>query len=71
MSEKFIEGRIVGRVDYTDSLFSLRFEAPMDPFIAGQYCRAGLILPEHAAPRSPCGPIRWSTRPTSTPTSFF
>ena len=45
MSEKFIEGRIVGRVDYTDSLFSLRFEAPMDPFIAGQYCRAGLILP--------------------------
>ena len=45
MSEKFIEGRIVGRVDYTDSLFSLRFEAPMDRFIAGQYCRAGLILP--------------------------
>lgn len=45
MSEKFIEGRIVGRVDYTDSLFSLRFEAPMDPFVAGQYCRAGLILP--------------------------
>ena len=45
MAEKFIEGRVVGRRDYSDSLFALRFEADIEPFVAGQYCRLGLVLP--------------------------
>lgn len=44
MSQKFIEGRVVGRTDHTLSLFSLQFEAPLDGFVAGQFCRAGLKL---------------------------
>ena len=44
MSCKFIEGRITGRTDYTDVLFSLRIDAAIAPFEAGQYCRLGLAL---------------------------
>jgi ferredoxin/flavodoxin---NADP+ reductase len=44
MSVKFIEGRIVGRKNHTNSLFSLQFEAPLDSFVAGQFCRVGLQL---------------------------
>lgn len=45
MSQKFIEGRVVGRKDHTSTLFSLQFEAPLAGFIAGQYCQVGLKLP--------------------------
>ncbi|MFN3629335.1 MAG: ferredoxin--NADP reductase [Casimicrobiaceae bacterium] len=41
MPEKFIEGRVVGRTDYSESLFTLRFEAAIAPFIAGQFLRVG------------------------------
>lgn len=44
MSQKFIEGRVVGRTDHTLSLFSLQFEAPLEGFVAGQFCRVGLKL---------------------------
>lgn len=47
--EKFIEGRVVGRTDFSDSLFALRFVAPIEPFVAGQYCRAGVLTPGGAA----------------------
>ncbi len=43
--QKFIEGRVVGRTDYTPTLFSLQFEAALDRFTAGQFCRVGLPLP--------------------------
>ena len=45
MSQKFIEGRIVGRKDYNEVLFSLQFEAALEGFVAGQFCRVGLKLP--------------------------
>jgi ferredoxin/flavodoxin---NADP+ reductase len=44
MSVKFIEARIVGRTNHTDSLFSLQFDAPLESFVAGQFCRVGLPL---------------------------
>ncbi|MBL8308782.1 MAG: ferredoxin--NADP reductase [Burkholderiales bacterium] len=44
MTEKFIEGRITGRRDFSDSLFALQFAADIEPFVAGQYCRLGLPL---------------------------
>ena len=49
MSPKFIEARVVGRSDYTASLFSLRFDAGPDAFVAGQFCRVGLRLPDSAS----------------------
>lgn len=45
MSQKFNVARIVGRTDHTATLFSLQFDAAIDPFIAGQFCRLGLVLP--------------------------
>ena len=45
MSAKFIEARVVGRTDHTPTLFSLCFEAALDGFNAGQFCRVGLRLP--------------------------
>ena len=52
MSQKFIEGRIVGRKDHTSTLFSLQFEAPLAGFTAGQYCQVGLKLPVGGEPDS-------------------
>ncbi len=49
MTPKFIEGRVVGRTDHTDTLFSLQFEAALGPFNAGQFCRVGLRLPDVAS----------------------
>jgi len=46
MSPKFIEARVVGRTDHTATLFSLQFEAALDAFAAGQFCRVGLRLPD-------------------------
>ena len=46
MSPKFIEARVVGRTDYTPALFSLQFDAELDRFNAGQFCRVGLRLPD-------------------------
>jgi ferredoxin/flavodoxin---NADP+ reductase len=45
MSLKFIEARVVGRSDHTPTLFSLQFDAQLDTFKAGQFCRVGLRLP--------------------------
>lgn len=45
MAQKFIEGRVVGRKDHTNNLFSLQFDAPLARFVAGQYCQVGLNLP--------------------------
>ena len=44
MLQKFIEATVVGRTDHTPTLFSLQFEAPLDGFVAGQYCRVGLHM---------------------------
>ena len=52
MSQKFIEGRVVGRQDHTPNLFSLQFEAPLSGFIAGQYCQVGLKLPVIGEPEA-------------------
>jgi ferredoxin/flavodoxin---NADP+ reductase len=49
MSQKFIEARVVGRTDYTSTLFSLQFQAELDAFTAGQFCRVGLLLPDVAS----------------------
>jgi ferredoxin/flavodoxin---NADP+ reductase len=44
MSPKFIEARVLGRIDHTPTLFSLQFDAELDAFTAGQFCRVGMRL---------------------------
>ena len=46
MSPKFIEARVVGRIDHTPTLFSLQFDGELAAFTAGQFCRVGLLLPD-------------------------
>ncbi len=65
MAEKFIEGRVVGRRDYSDSLFALRFEADIEPFVAGQYCRLGLVRPQLALEQPPTTEPVLTMRPYS------
>jgi len=43
MSE-WIEGRVVGKRCWTDQLFSLEIDAPLEPFKAGQYIKIALDL---------------------------
>lgn len=40
----WIEGKVVDKTQWTDELFSVRFEAPMEPFAAGQFTRIGLDI---------------------------
>jgi ferredoxin/flavodoxin---NADP+ reductase len=41
---QWLQGRIVERVQWTDGLFSLRFEAPLGTFKAGQFIRVALDI---------------------------
>lgn len=41
---EWLQGRVVERVQWTEGLFSLRFEAPLDAFKAGQFIRVALDI---------------------------
>ena len=41
---EWVEANIVERRDWNDELVSLRFEAPLEPFQAGQFIRVGLDI---------------------------
>lgn len=51
-SHKWVEGRIVANRHWTEQLYSLRVEAPIDPFEAGQFGRLGLIIDGEFVARS-------------------
>ncbi len=40
----WIEGTVVENQQWTDSLYSIKIEAPIAPFTAGQFCRIGLDI---------------------------
>jgi ferredoxin--NADP+ reductase len=42
----WVEGRVAGRRDWTDTLFSLQVDAPSVTFAAGQFARLALPAPE-------------------------
>ena len=44
MAQQWVEGRIVERIDWTDRLHSLRIEAQIEPFRAGQFTKLGLAI---------------------------
>ncbi len=47
----WIEGKVVENKHWTDLLYSLRIEANIDPFIAGQYGRLGLEIDDQIVGR--------------------
>ena len=47
----WIEGKVVENKHWTDLLYSLRIEADINPFIAGQYGRLGLEIDEQIVGR--------------------
>ncbi|HMM55905.1 MAG TPA: ferredoxin--NADP reductase [Candidatus Desulfobacillus sp.] len=49
---QWIEGRVVERIDWTDRLHSLRVEAPIAPFRAGQFAKLGLPVGEEIVGRA-------------------
>jgi ferredoxin--NADP+ reductase len=48
---QWIEGRVVERIDWTDRLHSLRVEAAIEPFRAGQFTKLGLRIGEEIVGR--------------------
>lgn len=51
MTEAWIEGRVVERRHWSDNLYSLRIEAPLQTFIAGQYIKVALDIDEQRVGR--------------------
>ena len=47
----WIEGKVIENKHWTDLLYSLRIEAKIDPFIAGQYGRLGLEIDDQIVGR--------------------
>lgn len=48
---QWVEGRVVERIDWTDRLHSLRVEAAIEPFKAGQFAKLGLRIGEETVGR--------------------
>lgn len=40
----WVKGRVVGRHQWAEGLYSLRIEAPVEPFVAGQYIKVAMDI---------------------------
>lgn len=49
---KWLEGKVVSKKQWTETLFSLQIDAPIPPFEAGQFTRVGLEIDGELVPRS-------------------
>jgi ferredoxin--NADP+ reductase len=67
----WIEGRVAGRRQWSDSLFSLQVDAPELTFTAGQFAR--LALPAPAGSKEPMigRPYSFVNPPTTQPHEFY
>ncbi|QSX40201.1 ferredoxin--NADP reductase [Shewanella cyperi] len=48
----WVEGTVISRIDWTDTLFSLRIRAPLAPFIAGQFIKLSRVLDDKRIARA-------------------
>ncbi|EDQ01161.1 ferredoxin--NADP reductase [Shewanella benthica] len=48
----WIEGEVVGRVDWNDKLFSLKIRADIQPFIAGQFIKLSQVIDDKRVGRA-------------------
>jgi len=68
---KWIEGRVVGRRDWADNLYSLEVEAPDIVFTAGQFARLALPAPP-GSPEPMLGrPYSFVNPPGAAPHEFY
>ena len=48
---EWVEGRVVGKICWTDRLYSLQIDAPVEGFVAGQFVKVALDLEGHRVGR--------------------
>lgn len=63
----WIEGQVVGIVHWTDHLFTLRIDAAIEPFVAGQFTSLGLEIDGERIAR----PYSYMNPPGQKPLEFF
>jgi ferredoxin/flavodoxin---NADP+ reductase len=67
-TSKWIAGTVVGRTQWTPTLFSLKFEAPgMAAFVAGQFARVGLQIGDEIVGR----PFSLVNAPDQSPNEIY
>lgn len=64
---EWLEATVTGKIRWKDGLFSLRFEAPLPPFKAGQFVRVGLDIDGERVAR----PYSLVNAPDETPHEIF
>ncbi|MHB8471443.1 MAG: ferredoxin--NADP reductase [Gammaproteobacteria bacterium] len=64
---KWVEGKVVGHTRWTDTLYSLHVDAPIDPFKAGQFTRLALEIDGKLEPR----PYSLVNAPDERPLEFY
>lgn len=64
---KWVEGHVVGKRCWTDELFSLQVDAPVEPFRAGQFTKLALDIDGERIGR----PYSFVNSPQQTPLEFY
>ncbi len=64
---KWVEGKVVGHTRWTETLYSLHVDAPIDPFKAGQFTRLALEIDGKLEPR----PYSLVNAPDERPLEFY
>ena len=67
----WIEGRVAGQRQWSDSLFSLQVDAPRLPFTAGQFARLSLPAPPGSKEPMIGRPYSFVNPPTAKPHEFY
>lgn len=66
-TSKWVEGKVVGKRAWTDVLFSLQVEAPVEPFKAGQFGKLALVIDGEIVSR----PYSYVNAPDERPLEFY
>ena len=67
----WVEGRVAGRRQWTDSLFSLQVDAPQISFVAGQFARIALPAPPESKEPMIGRPYSFVNPPAAQPHEFY
>jgi len=65
--KRWCEGRVHSLRQWTDKLYSIRVEAEVDPFTAGQFTKLGLVIGDEFISR----PYSYVNAPDETPREFY
>ena len=67
----WVEGRVAGRRQWSDSLYSLQVDAPQVTFVAGQFARLALPAPPGSKEPMIGRPYSFVNPPTAQPHEFY